>query len=130
VLAVEIQDEMLQTIRQRAQALKVTNVEAVKGSETDPNLPARAVDLVLMVDVYHELAYPFEVMTKIREALKPGGRVVFVEYRKEDPDVPIKLVHKMSVEQVKREMKAVGLVHLQTLETLPLQHILVFEKPQ
>lgn len=130
VLAVEIQDEMLQTIRQRAQALKVTNVEAVKGSETDPNLPAKAVDLVLMVDVYHELAYPFEVMTKIREALKPGGRVVFVEYRKEDPDVPIKLVHKMSVEQVKREMKAVGLAHLQTLETLPLQHILVFEKPQ
>jgi len=129
VLAVEIQDEMLQTIRQRAQALKVTNVEAVKGSETDPNLPAKAVDLVLMVDVYHELAYPFEVMTKIREALKPGGRVVFVEYRKEDPDVPIKLVHKMSVEQVKREMKAVGLAHMQTLETLPLQHILVFEKP-
>ena len=130
VLAVEIQDEMLQAIRQRAQALKVTNVEAVKGSETDPNLPAKAVDLVLMVDVYHELAYPFEVMTKIHEALKPGGRVVFVEYRKEDPDVPIKLVHKMSVEQVKREMKAVGLAHLQTLETLPLQHILVFEKPQ
>jgi len=130
VLAVEIQDEMLQTIRQHAQALKVTNVEAVKGSETDPNLPAKAVDLVLMVDVYHELAYPFEVMTKIREALKPGGRVVFVEYRKEDPDVPIKFVHKMSVEQVKREMKAVGLAHLQTLETLPLQHILVFEKPQ
>jgi len=130
VLAVEIQDEMLQTIRQRAQALKVTNVEAVKGSETDPNLPARAVDLVLIVDVYHELAYPFEVMTKIREALKPGGRVVFVEYRKEDPDVPIKLVHKMSVEQVKREMKAVGLAHMQTLETLPLQHILVFEKTQ
>ena len=69
-------------------------------------------------------------MTKIREALKPGGRVVFVEYRKEDPDVPIKEVHKMSVEQVKREMKAVGLAYLQTLETLPLQHILVFEKPR
>src|SRR5260370_40041695 len=79
VLAVEIQDEMLQTIRQRAQVLKVTNVEAVKGSETDPNLPARAVDLVLMVDVYHELAYPFEVMTKIREALKTGGRRVFFQ---------------------------------------------------
>src|SRR5438046_10633088 len=73
-----------------------------------------------MVDVYHELAYPFEVMTKIREALKPGGRVVFLEYRKEDPDVPIKLVHKMSVEQVKREMKAVGLAHMQTLETLQI----------
>jgi ubiquinone/menaquinone biosynthesis C-methylase UbiE len=130
VLAVEIQDEMLQTIRQRAQALKVSNVEAVKGSETDPNLPRKSVDLVLMVDVYHELFYPFEVMTKIREALKPGGRVVFVEYRKEDPDVPIKEVHKMSVGQVKREMKAVGLAHEQTLETLPLQHILIFGNPQ
>jgi precorrin-6B methylase 2 len=130
VLAVEIQDEMLQTIRQRAQALKVTNVEAVKGNETDPNLPRKSVDLVLMVDVYHELAYPFDVMTKIREALKPGGRVVFVEYRKEDPDVPIKEVHKMAVEQVKREMKAVGLAHEQTLETLPLQHILIFGNPQ
>jgi SAM-dependent methyltransferase len=75
-------------------------VEEVKGSETDPKLPASGVDVVLMVDVYHELAYPFEVMTKVREALKPGGRVVFVEYRKEDPRVPIKEVHKMSVEQL------------------------------
>jgi ubiquinone/menaquinone biosynthesis C-methylase UbiE len=130
VLAVEIQDEMLQKIRQRAQALKITNVEAVKGSETDPKLPVKGVDLVLMVDVYHELAYPFEVMTKIREALKPGGRVFVVEYRKEDPGVPIKEVHKMSVEQVKREMNAVGLAHVQTLETLPLQHIVIFQKPQ
>ncbi|HEV2382173.1 MAG TPA: class I SAM-dependent methyltransferase [Terriglobia bacterium] len=128
VLAVEIQDEMLETIRQRAAALKATNVEEVKGSETDPNLPARGVDLVLMVDVYHELAYPFEVMTKVREALKPGGRVVFVEYRKEDPRVPIKEVHKMSVDQLKKEMKAVGLRHVRTVESLPSQHIVIFEK--
>src|SRR5947199_8679039 len=119
---------MLQTIRQHAQALKVTNVEAVKGSETDPNLPAKAVDLVLVVDVYHELAYPFEVMTKVREALKPGGRVAFVEYRKEDPSVPIKEVHKMSVKQLEREMNAVGLLRVRTVETLPLQHIVIFEK--
>jgi tRNA A58 N-methylase Trm61 len=84
VLAVEIQDEMLKTIRHRAAALKATNVEEVKGSQTDPKLPAGGVDLVLMVDVYHELAYPFEVMTKVRDALKPGGHVVFVECRKED----------------------------------------------
>jgi ubiquinone/menaquinone biosynthesis C-methylase UbiE len=128
VLAVEIQDEMLETIRQRAAALKATNVEEVKGSETDPNLPASGVDLVLMVDVYHELAYPFEVMTKVREALKPGGRVVFVEYRKEDPKVPIKEVHKMSVDQLKKEMKAVGLRHVRTVESLPSQHIVIFEK--
>src|SRR5204862_754063 len=129
VLAVEIQDEMVQTIRQRAQALKVTNVEAVKGSETDPNLPARAVDLVLMVDVYHELAYPFEVMTKIRGALKPGGRIVFVEYRKEDPNVPIKEVHKMSEAQVKLEASIYSLTWERTIEDLPRQHIIIFKKP-
>jgi SAM-dependent methyltransferase len=128
VLAVEIQDEMLETIRRRAATLKITNVEEVKGSETDPKLPASGVDLVLMVDVYHELAYPFEVMTNVREALKPGGWVVFVEYRKEDPKIPIKEVHKMSVDQLKKEMKAVGLTHVRTVETLPSQHIVIFEK--
>jgi len=128
VLAVEIQDEMIETLRQRATAQKVTNVEVVKGSESDPNLPVNGVDLVLMVDVYHELAYPFEVMTKVRKALKAGGRVVFVEYRKEDPQVRIKEVHKMSVAQLEKEMKAIGLTRLRTVETLPLQHIVVFEK--
>jgi ubiquinone/menaquinone biosynthesis C-methylase UbiE len=128
VLAVEIQEAMLNTLRTRAATLKATNVEVVQGSEIDPHLPATGVDLVLVVDVYHELAYPFEVMTKVREALKPAGRVVFVEYRKEDPQVPIKEVHKMSVEQLEKEMKAVGLVRLRTVETLPLQHIVIFEK--
>ena len=128
VLAVDIQDEMLETIRRRATALKVKNVEEVKGSDTDPKLPLNGVDIVLMVDVYHELAYPFEVLTKVREAMKPGGRVVFVEYRKEDPRVPIKEVHKMSVEQLDKEMGVVGLMHLRTLETLPMQHIVIFEK--
>jgi len=128
VLAVDIQDEMLETLRRRAKALGVTNVQEVKGSETDPKLPASGVDRVLMVDVYHELAYPFEVMTRVREALKPGGRVVFVEYRKEDPGVPIKEVHKMSVEQLAKEMKAVGLAQIRTVESLPSQHIVIFEK--
>jgi len=128
VLAVEIQDEMIETLRRRAKALGITNVEAVKGSETDPKLPASGVDRVLMVDVYHELSYPFEVMTKVREALKPGRCVVFVEYRKEDPRVPIKEVHKMSVEQLAKEMKVVGLAHVRTVESLPSQHIVIFEK--
>src|SRR2546426_11170643 len=128
VLAVEIQDEMLETIHRRATAMKVTNVEEVKGSETDPRLPVNGVDVVLMVDVYHELAYPYEVMTKVRKALKPGGRVAFVEYRKEDPRVAIKEVHKMSVEQLEKEMRVVGLAHLRTVETLPSQHIVIFEK--
>jgi ubiquinone/menaquinone biosynthesis C-methylase UbiE len=102
----------------------------VKGSETDPELPPAGVDLVLMVDVYHELAYPFEMMTKVRRSLKPGGRVVFVEYRREDPRVPIKELHKMSVEQLEREMAVVRLVRVRTVETLPWQHIVIFAKPE
>jgi len=128
VLAVEIQDEMLEAIHRRATALKITNVEEVKGSETDPKLPVNGVDIVLMVDVYHELVYPYEVMTKVRKALKPSGRVVFVEYRKEDPRVAIKEVHKMSVQQLEKEMRVVGLARLRTVETLPSQHIVIFEK--
>jgi ubiquinone/menaquinone biosynthesis C-methylase UbiE len=128
VIAVEIQEAMLSTLRTRAATMKATNVEVVQGSETDPRLPVSGVNLVLIVDVYHELAYPFEVMTKVREALKPGGRIVFVEYRKEDPAVRIKEVHKMSVKQLEKEMNAVGLVRVRTVETLPLQHIVIFEK--
>jgi precorrin-6B methylase 2 len=128
VLAVDIQDEMLATLRQRAAAQGITNVEEVKATETDPRLPANGVDVVLMVDVYHELAYPFEIMTHVRQALKPAGRVVFVEYRKEDPQVPIKEVHKMSVDQLVKEMNAVQLVHVRTVESLPAQHIVIFGK--
>jgi SAM-dependent methyltransferase len=128
VLAVDIQDEMLDALQRRAAAQGVTNVEEVKGSETDPHLPAGGVDVVLMVDVYHELAYPYEVMTNVREALKPGGQAVFVEYRKEDPRVPIKEVHKMSIEQLTKEMKVVGLARVRTVESLPSQHIVIFEK--
>jgi len=128
VFAVDIQDEMLAAIRQRAADLGVRNVEEVKATEADPKLPTGAVDLVLLVDVYHELAYPYEVMSKVREALKPGGRVVFVEYRKEDPSVLIKEVHKMSVAQLEKEMKVVGLVRAQIVEALPSQHIVIFEK--
>ncbi len=128
VLAVDIQDAMLDAIRSRAAAQGITNVEEVKDTETDPKLPAGGVDRVLMVDVYHELAYPFEVMTNVRGALKPGGRVVFVEYRKEDPRVRIKEVHKMSVEQLTREMAVVGLERVQIVESLPAQHIVIFAR--
>lgn len=128
VLAVDIQEEMLDTIRSRAGALGITNVEEIKDTETDPKLPTAGVDRVLFVDVYHELAYPYEVMTKVRAALKPEGRVVFVEYRKEDPQVRIKEVHKMSVEQLTREMAAVGLARVQLAESLPAQHIVIFAR--
>lgn len=128
VIAVDVQDEMLDTLRRRVAAQKMTNVVVVKGSETDPNLPANAVDVVLMVDVYHELAYPFEIMIKVRQALKPHGRMVFVEYRKEDPKVPIRELHKMSVAQLEKEMRAVGFTRVRTMETLPVQHIVIFQK--
>ncbi len=126
VLAVEIQDAMLAELKKRIEKQKVTNVETVKCTESDPKLPEKGVDLVLMVDVYHELAFPYEVMLAIRKSLKPGGRVVLVEYRKEDPKVPIKEVHKMSEEQIKKEMAVVGLHHLKTIGVLPWQHIAVF----
>jgi ubiquinone/menaquinone biosynthesis C-methylase UbiE len=130
VLAVELQGEMIATLHQRAKEQKVANVEVIKGTECDPHLPAAGVDLVLMVDVYHELSCPFEVMTEVRHALKPAGRVMFVEYRKEDPAVAIKEVHKMSVAQLEKEMALVKFRRLQTVEVLPLQHIVIFGKSE
>lgn len=128
VLAVEIQDEMIKELKRGIQSKKATNVEIIKGTEKDPKLPEKGVDLVLMVDVYHELAFPYETMLAMRKGLKPGARVVLVEFRKEDPKVPIKEVHKMSEEQVKKEMGVVGLSHVKTVGTLPWQHILIFKK--
>ncbi len=126
VLGVDIQQEMLDKLKKKAESLKVANVEGVLGTITDPKLPEKGVDLVLMVDVYHEFDHPWEMMQAIVKSLKPGGRVVLVEYRKEDPTVPIKEVHKMSEEQVKKEMEVVGLKHAKTVGTLPRQHICVF----
>jgi predicted methyltransferase len=128
VLAIDIEPAMLEVIAQRAAREHVANIKPVRGSARDPNLAPHSVDLLFMVDVYHELEYPYEVMTKVRAALKPGGRVALVEYRAEDPAVMIKPVHKMSERQVRREMQAAGFKHLQTVRTLPLQHLIVFER--
>jgi ubiquinone/menaquinone biosynthesis C-methylase UbiE len=128
VLAVDIEGKMLGVIRDRAARQKISNVETIRSTAADPNLAAGSVDLLLMVDVYHELAFPYETMRGVVAALKPGGRVALVEYRKEDPDVPIKAVHKMSERQIIREMKAVGLKHDRTVRSLPLQHLVIFSK--
>jgi SAM-dependent methyltransferase len=128
VLAVDIQPKMLEALRKKAEELKITNVEPVLGTEKDPKLPEKGVDVVLMVDVYHEFAYPYEMMVAIRRSLKPGGRVVLVEFRKEDPKVPIKEVHKMSEAQIKKEMEAVALKWDKTVGTLPWQHVAVFRR--
>jgi precorrin-6B methylase 2 len=126
VLAVDIEPAMLDAIAQRARREHVGNVAPVRSSAQDPNLAPGSVDLLFMVDVYHELEYPYEMMTKVRAALKPGGRVALIEYRAEDPQVAIKPLHKMSERQVRREMQAAGFKHLQTVRTLPLQHLIVF----
>jgi protein-L-isoaspartate O-methyltransferase len=128
VYAVDIQKEMLDIIRKRMKQQKLSNVEPVQGTLTDPKLPANSVDLILLVDVYHELSHPFEMTEGMVKALKPGGRLVFVEFRLEDPEVPIKLVHKMTEKQVKKEMGPHPLRHLKTLGGLPWQHVIVFEK--
>jgi len=128
VLAVDIQKEMLELLRERAKARQVANFEVIAGTETDPKLPAESVDLILMVDVYHEFAFPYEMTEAMVKALKPGGRLVFVEFRLEDPKVPIKLVHKMTEKQVKKEMEPHPLKWVETSKVLPWQHIIFFEK--
>jgi SAM-dependent methyltransferase len=128
VYAVDIQKEMLDLLDKKMAEQGITNVKGVLGSVTDPKLPAHSLDLVLMVDVYHEFDYPCEMMENICLALKPGGRVVFVEYRAEDPNVPIKRVHKMSDAQVRKEMSVQPLAWVETITTLPRQHIIVFRK--
>jgi ubiquinone/menaquinone biosynthesis C-methylase UbiE len=130
VLAVDIQEEMLSVLSKRLKQLNVTNVKPVHGTVKSPSLTAGTVDLALMVDVYHEFNYPYEMLREIAKGLKPGGRVVFVEYRKEDPLVPIKLLHKMSEAQVKREagQAEFNLHWLETIEVLPRQHVIVFER--
>ena len=128
VLAVDIQQEMLDLLTVAARQRGVNNVEPVLGKVDDPNLPAASVDAALMVDAYHEFDHPREMMEAIVRALKPGGRVVLVEYRGEDPEVPIKPLHKMTEAQAKKEMAAVGLTHVKTHQDLPRQHVMVFEK--
>lgn len=128
VLAADIEPKMLEFIRQRAIREGLTNVGLVQSTDTDPRLPKNRIDIVLLVDVYHELSYPYEVMSKIRDSLKPKGRVVLVEFRGEDATVPIKLVHKMTEAQTIAEMSAVGLKHIETIRTLPIQHLMVFGK--
>ena len=100
----------------------------VQGEEADPKLPPGRLDLVLLVDVYHEFSKPRQMIDKIRDALKPDGRLVLLEYRKEDPNVPIREEHKMTVAEVKAELEPQGFVLSQVVETLPRQHILILTK--
>ncbi len=127
VFGEEIQPEMLAQLTAKMKERNVTNVISVLGTLDDPKLP-EPVDLVIMVDVYHELSHPAELMAAICRQLKPGGRIAFVEYRGEDPSVPIKPLHKMTEAQVLKEMSALPLEHVTTVRTLPWQHLIIFRK--
>ena len=126
VLAVDLQPEMLELVGARATRLGLTNVELVRSTADDPRLPAGAVDLILMVDVYHELAAPQRVLRAMKAALSPRGRIAILEFRKEDRNVPIREEHKMSVAQATQEFGAEGFVLDRRVDVLPWQHLLLF----
>jgi ubiquinone/menaquinone biosynthesis C-methylase UbiE len=126
VFANDVQPQMLSILARRLDRSKITNVTLIEGTLDDPRLPPASVDLALMVDVYHELSQPQSILRHLRESLKPGGRLVLLEYRKEDPTVPIKPEHKMSVAEAKMEVEAEGFTLSKVDEALPRQHILIF----
>ena len=130
VYAVDIQPEMLEMIRDRMSREGIENIVPHLGAVKSPRLPEESIDAALMVDVYHELAFPREMMTDLVAALAPGGRLYLIEYRAEDPTVPIKPLHKMSEAQARKEMEAAGLAWVSTEGFLPRQHFMVFEKPE
>ena len=125
----DIQQRMLDQLVKNTNARHLTNVRPLLGSNDDPKLPKNSIDLVLLVDVYHEFSEPEKMLDRIRESLKPGGRIVFLEYRAEDPNVPIRPEHKMTVGQVRAEVQPEGYRFEKTIEVLPQQHIIVFRKP-
>ena len=128
VLANDIQPQMLEILRGNAAAAGVTNVETVLGTESNPNLPSGQLDLVIMVDVYHELSRPQRILQHLHSALKPDGQLVLLEFRKEDLSVPIRPEHKMSLQEVKAEVEPEGYQFVKSVETLPWQHMIFFRK--
>ncbi|PSR56770.1 SAM-dependent methyltransferase [Adhaeribacter arboris] len=128
VLAVEVQQEFLNMLLDNRILNNAFNVEPILGSLRNPNLPNQSVDVALLVDSYHEFSYPHEMLLAIKKSLKTHGRLVLVEYKAEDPYVPIKALHRMSQKQAVKEVTGVGLKFVENQGILPLQHILVFEK--
>lgn len=128
VYAVDVQDESVQFLQKKARQLGLDNVEVVKGGAQSPNLPENSVDLAIMVDVYHELEFPHEMLQALRKSLKADGKILLLEYRAEDPTIPIKKLHKLSVAQANKEMAANGFKLVQRGDFLPIQHFLVYQK--
>ena len=130
VYAVDIQPEMLAIIDQRIDDGGINNVETVRGTSASPELPANTLDLAFIVDAYHEFSHPREMGESLFAALRPGGRLVLVEYRAEDPSVPIKRLHKMSEAQARRELESIGFTWVSTEDYLPQQHVITFQRPE
>jgi precorrin-6B methylase 2 len=128
IYAVELQDEFISALKTRKKELGLSNVEIIKGSTLSPNLPPASIDLAFMVDVYHEFEYPLEMLQAIYKALKPEGKLLLLEYRAEDPGIPIRELHKMSVPQVNKELEANNFKLYQREEFLPIQHFLLYQK--
>jgi ubiquinone/menaquinone biosynthesis C-methylase UbiE len=128
VFAVEIQDDAIAYLKNKSGELKLNNVEVIRGAEKSPNLPDHSIDLAIMVDVYHELLFPKEFLAAVKKALKPKGKLLLLEYKQEDPAVAIKPEHKMSVNQVEKELNASGFRLTENGQFLPIQHFLIFEK--
>ena len=128
VYAVELQSEAINYLKRHSAQLKQNNVEVMKGTEQSPNLPENCTDLAIMVDVYHELSYPHEYLQALRRSLKPDGKLLLLEYRGEDPTVPIKELHKTTIAQDNKEMAANGFKLIADKEFLPIQHFLVYGK--
>ncbi len=128
VYAVDIQPEMIQLNKKNMLLKNIQNVKYVINTPKQTNLPQNSVDLILLVDVYHELEFPFEVVNDMKNSLKNNGQIVLLEYRAEDPSVPIKALHKMSLKQITREMDYVGMKLSKNIQELPRQHMLVFSK--
>ncbi len=128
VYANDIQQGMIDMLRQNMATQHVTNIIPILGAVNDPRLPKDALDLVMLVDVYHEFSKPVEMIDRIRDSLKPGGRLILLEYRAEDPAVPIRPEHKMSVKTVRQELEPQGLKFQKSIEKLPWQHIIIFTR--
>lgn len=128
VYAVEIQDRFIKMLNDKKAENSINNVEVIKGDTLSVNLPDNAIDIVIMVDVYHELSWPREVIQSIRKSLRPDGKLMLMEYRAEDPNVRIRRLHKITVEQLTREMKSHGFTLDRRVDVLPIQHFMVFRK--
>jgi ubiquinone/menaquinone biosynthesis C-methylase UbiE len=128
VYAVDIQDEMLTLLKNKKQATNADNVEIIKGTDSSVNLPENSIDVAIMVDVYHELEYPHEILQSLYKALKKDGKLILVEYRGEDPNVPIKELHKTTIAQDNKELEANAFTLISDGEFLPIQHFLVYGK--